>query len=739
MNSITKEQLEKDTDWNIDLGHQEQKDFLAAWPVGRIKNITLEEYTNLDKDTSLVYWLEKRTEHTGSIWGGSAFKFGIYRRRNTEELVEKEIYRTDGIYAWYSKYGETKEEAFGKIKAFVIKIVDASINEMFDEIDNIDWGDSLKWKLAFLYNPMKLVPIFKKEVLQRASESAGLKNTNKRPVSELQKYLINQKNSEVSTLEFAQIIWSQFNLDNFYYVVDKFLEQAQTDNLKQKGFPSSYKGYKVRVSFGAGNVARIPWIAFLDEFNSVQDGIYPVYLYYKSIQRLFLAYGISETKLPERDWNIENPITIGQYFSENSLGKPERYGSSYVFKVYDVNDKLESIEMDHDLNSLLSIYKGSMEEDSHQPQRSMNFSPSVFIDQLVNSGLYYDRSLVIRFLSSLLTKPFVILTGLSGSGKTKLALSFVQWICKDKDQYRIIPVGADWTNREPLLGFPNAIKPEEYVKPDTGVLDLMMKAASNADLPHFLILDEMNLSHVERYFADFLSVMETKEEILLHSDGRVENGVPAKLNFPSNLFIIGTVNIDETTNMFSPKVLDRANTIEFRVTKEEMRNFLDNIRDINMDALIGRGAGMAKSFQVMAFGKKLASKDIGSINDALVQFFSELKKSGAEFGYRSATEIMRLIHQLSVMDSELTTNQKIDIAIMQKLLPKLHGSRRKLSTVLETLGSFCISGDIKINEVFGNTDFDYNSSEVLYPLSLEKIVRMYRGALDNGFTSFAEA
>ena len=77
---------------------------------------------------------------------------------------------------------------------------------------------------------------------------------------------------------------------------------------------------------------------------------------------------------------------------------------------------------------------------------------------------------------------------------------------------------------------------------------------------------------------------------------------------------------------------------------------------------------------------------------------------------------------------------------MQKLLPKLHGSRRKISPVLETLGSFCISGDPKIiTEVFENSDFDFEGAEVLYPLSLEKIARMYNGAVDNGFASFAEA
>ncbi len=159
-----------------------------------------------------------------------------------------------------------------------------------------------------------------------------------------------------------------------------------------------------------------------------------------------------------------------------------------------------------------------------------------------------------------------------------------------------------------------------------------------------------------------------------------------------------------------------------------------------MDALTGKGAGMAKSFLEMAASKDFATTDIAEINAALVQFFGELKKTGAEFGYRSATEILRLIHQLTVLDNNLTTNQKIDIAIIQKLLPKLHGSRRKLCPVLETLGSFCISGDVKIiKDVFDKAEFDFNGANVIYPLSLEKISRMYRGAIDNGFASFAEA
>ena len=369
-----------------------------------------------------------------------------------------------------------------------------------------------------------------------------------------------------------------------------------------------------------------------------------------------------------------------------------------------------------------------------------DFDISDFQNSCKNAGLVYSDKLITRFVSSLLTKPFVILTGLSGSGKTKLAQAYVQWICQEESQYRIIPVGADWTNREPLLGYPNALKPEEYVKPDSGVIELILQANSNPELPHFLILDEMNLSHVERYFADFLSVMESNEEIPLYADGTVDNGVPSKLKVPANLFIIGTVNIDETTNMFSPKVLDRANTIEFRINNSEMEGFLGKAKDLNMKALLAKGANMAQSFIILSNNKSFTTKDLDEINKTLLNFFGELQKTGAEFGYRSASEILRLINQLDTLDKVLTTSEKLDVAIMQKLLPKLHGSRRKLSPTLETLGGFCLTEDLKVvKDVFEKNDFDYSSNQVLYPLSLEKIARMYKGAVDNGFASYAEA
>jgi 5-methylcytosine-specific restriction enzyme B len=521
-----------------------------------------------------------------------------------------------------------------------------------------------------------------------------------------------------------------------------FLEQAKSDNLKTKHFSTQYKETAVKVGFGQGVTARVPWISFLKEPNTTSNGIYPVYLFYKELNLLILAYGISETNVPNSSWNIQDPKTISEYFQDNNLGKPDRYGSSYIYKVYNVENLPAFEVLDDDLNRLIEIYLNNTMQIEAEKKESVLFDKLSFIDCLENAGLQFNPKLVTRFISSLLTKPFVILSGLSGSGKTKLAQAFAQWICHDDSQYCIVPVGADWTNREPLLGYPNALNQDDYCKPDNGALNVIIQSNKHSDLPYFLILDEMNLSHVERYFADFLSVMESKSQISLFNEGTVNNGVPAKLLLPSNLFIIGTVNVDETTYMFSPKVLDRANAIEFRVTKNEIETFFANQKEVNMDRLKAQGATMAQSFLEMAEKRDFEEQDLTVIHKILVSFFEQLKKTGAEFGYRSASEIIRLINQLTVIDADLQTDEKLDIAIMQKLLPKLHGSRRKLCPVLITLGRLCVNTSKIENiekDVFTVADFDYETDGVLFPISLEKITRMYKGAIENGFASYAEA
>lgn len=514
--------------------------------------------------------------------------------------------------------------------------------------------------------------------------------------------------------------------------------------LLTKGLPEEYNGLKVSVGFGKGVWADVTWIGFLADGQKIQKGIYPVYLYYRFIDTLILAYGVSATYNPGQEWPEScKKLSIKDHLKKIKYHRPKKYKESFVYKIYE-NPDIDKMPAtyDSDLLDILTYYKWIM---SYTPKSSPtlytpltpNPTPSTFdISKVVNtiksSGLIYSDLLIKRFTISLMTKPFVILSGLAGSGKTQLAISFAKAMCKDIDsQMKVIPVGADWTNRDPLLGYPNALDRTTYVSPESGVLELIKEASKpdNAQKPYFFILDEMNMSYVERYFADFLSVMESGEAIKLW-EGSENNDTPTEIKLPQNLYIIGTINVDETTYQFSPKVLDRANVIEFKIDDQEMTQYLDNAPIVNIKSIEGVLAENIAS-EFVALSSKKSKFDFSANKNILVSIFSELKKVNAEFGYRSAYEIGRFIN-LATTIGGLSDQEATDAAIVQKLLPKLHGSRKKLSPILKTLWKLC--GEAVELEVDSTV-----SQQTKFTLSADKILRMYRSAVDNGFTSFSEA
>jgi hypothetical protein len=443
---------------------------------------------------------------------------------------------------------------------------------------------------------------------------------------------------------------------------------------------------------------------------------------------------------------------LGQlsYNESTFVNELKIYFKKYPFKVS--NEENFTRIISEILYVFPEVYKIWNPEGSAQVESADYISE--FIECAASNNLYFPSYLTKRYVASLATKPFVIFTGLSGSGKTKLAQTFAKWICESEDQYKIIPVGADWTNREPLLGYPNSLDSTNYVLPDNGALALVIDAIDEAkgkDLkdckPYFLILDEMNLSHVERYFADFLSAMESKEPISLYKgETRTDsNGkeIPQQIVLPQNLFIVGTVNIDETTYMFSPKVLDRANTMEFRLDESDIRSFFSHEISTNSLPIDGEGSEFAAEFMTLvAEQTKGTSKDA----DALLEFFDELQKLGAEYGYRTASEMLKLMQKLDAFELESDKKESaLDVAVMQKLLPKLHGSRSKLVKVLPVLASFCINekeletAKVLLEKYKSERNLgEEENKKVLLPLAFTKIARMYTNAIENGFANYAE-
>lgn len=547
--------------------------------------------------------------------------------------------------------------------------------------------------------------------------------------------------------------------------------ESQCGEILRSAIPNKLKeafstnDYRIKGSIGTGRVSKCPWVAIMNkkETESTQSGIYLVFLFSKDLKTVYLslAQGVTDLKIAEimsRRDELRNKLQMEsdllRHFNEQQIDG-DAYKACAIYSnewKYNDNDYCERLlaAFSNAYEKYMTIKEGkTVIETPKEPSKkdkgtSADFSIKEIIKLIKKTGLVYSDNLIKRFAFSLMSKRFLILSGLAGSGKTQLALAFASALVKNREkQMCVVSVGADWTNREPLLGFPNALQPGKYVKPESGVLDLLIEAnkPENADKPFFLILDEMNMSYVERYFADFLSAMESKEPISLWNpdEAKGENNevdrVPQKVALPKNLFIIGTINVDETTYMFSPKVLDRANVIEFKIAEDEMAEFLKDMKEIDRDSINGKAADMGVDFVEKAYRKDL-KKDEKAI-ETLHSFFNELKGVNAEFGYRSATEIFRFICQAKSNDDAapmLTDAEILDAAIVQKLLPKLHGSRKKLEPVLGRLWKLCFTGSGKDLNIAQE-----HVEKAQLKESADKIRRMYESATANGFTSFAEA
>lgn len=423
-----------------------------------------------------------------------------------------------------------------------------------------------------------------------------------------------------------------------------------------------------------------------------------------------------------------------------------------------------------------SYYIGDAAITNDYDTDSISEITSAFHQDLSAVGLNYSAAFIARFIASCLAKPFVIFTGLSGSGKTKLSQAFARWISANRvdtsNNFELVSVGADWTSRDSILGYADALDGNKYIK--TQALNVILSAINDTMNPYFLLLDEMNLSHVERYFADILSAIESNEQVFLHSDLTSRDNVPPTLDgLPRNLFIIGTVNVDETTYMFSPKVLDRANTIEFRVDREDISSYLDNPSQIDIELLNGKGKRFAAAF--VAASSLDPGSDVvtsGKLKKEALIFFDILNEYGAEFGFRTVKEIARYIFYYELISTtEFEFEEAIDAQVLQKILPKMHGSRKKLEPLLCALAVICynehiwqvnsdqeviLSNEVVLKELatkaaYMDTSDDHPLSvdehgrylkspqEAYLKLSYGKILRMLKQLEQNGFTSFAEA
>ncbi|HED4593790.1 TPA: McrB family protein [Campylobacter jejuni] len=215
--------------WNLDEKKlQEMHDgflnFQEVWTLEKVKNMTLEEYTNIKKDNpnrdDFTFWIESKLDNLGSIWGGSAFKFGIYKRNDESQKESSNGRLYSQNYAWIAKYGNNENEAFNNIKEKIIQIIQASQDNNLEAIEKIDFGDAIKWKIAFHYQDVeniKIINIFSKNVLDLVSLNEF---KEKLKIYQIHKKLLENKNlSLVKMIENIAIpLWNKYGMDSQNYI-----------------------------------------------------------------------------------------------------------------------------------------------------------------------------------------------------------------------------------------------------------------------------------------------------------------------------------------------------------------------------------------------------------------------------------------------------------------------------------------------------------------------------------------
>ena len=394
------------------------------------------------------------------------------------------------------------------------------------------------------------------------------------------------------------------------------------------------------------------------------------------------------------------------------------------------------------------------EHDSEKGTIMIPPSSANLFDYFESKDFFFPKEILTRYFLSLKIKPFVILTGISGTGKTKIAQIFADYMCQDlspeekKKRVAFVPVRPDWMDNKGLIGYYNLLDEKYHA---TAMLRLLIEAGQHPEKPYFVIFDEMNLAKVEQYFSDFLSIMESRtpdnkegQPIILHTLENITTpgglNIPQDLYIPSNVYFTGTVNVDESTYMFSPKVLDRANVIEFsevnlhdyEIGKAEEDKFFINKAEVR-DKLL--------SHDETAFCSKQDYREllkiIGRSNHPLSILLNLLKEYNLHFGYRVVNEISRFVRTAHDMIHMFNMDDAMDVQFLQKVLPKFHGTQAKLAGPLEAILSFCYNQDAPVAKEIKERAKRFDET-ARFPRTAQKTTRMLENLEVQGYTSFIE-
>ena len=432
----------------------------------------------------------------------------------------------------------------------------------------------------------------------------------------------------------------------------------------------------------------------------------------------------------------DNPIkyladkTSKYFYKENDLFCISGILEPYIHKkefIQEFKDAIQSLE-----NRYFKRNNSINEDDNKYMELIEEIIPADIINKVENyikkQGYNYTYNQLSNLYLSLKTKPFTILAGISGTGKSKIIRLLADSIGAD---YTLISVRPDWNDATEILGYKNL--DDKFIKGQ--LTKTILKAKENKNKIYFICLDEMNLARVEYYLSDYLSIIESRKKVGkdIITDNIVEyqeDNENISLHIPDNLYLIGTVNMDDTTFQFSRKVLDRANTIEFSDVDLDNLFFETNegVESLNVSNDFLKTTYL-KTMDIEEEYREYAKE----VNKKIIEINEILKKSQKQFAYRVRDEILFYLVE-NKKANLLDEDTAFDYQIMQKILPAINGSEQSVYQVLIDLLNFIFeTNDIETVEEAEN---HLETTTVKYENSAKKIIFMLKGYQNDGYVSY---
>lgn len=485
-------------------------------------------------------------------------------------------------------------------------------------------------------------------------------------------------------------------------------------------------------SVGKGRGAAVVWIDFLPPGQAANDGIYVSLCFGKNGTGLVAGCSISNTS-KDKYKHIVTVQRPNPLIDVDGNGPGRKYNNGYInpLEVFagNVNEELLLTHLRESIQKCKECLKGTNSSETNETPMK-NSRKSIDSKSKIKHGTkpllaaISGDGMLKRLAAALRTKPFAILAGHSGTGKSQLVRRLAYMTCNNEllakegegktapGNYCMVQVKPNWHDSSDLLGYYSEMGGRHFV--NTPFVQFVCKAYAYPETPFFVCLDEMNLAPVEQYFAEYLSAIESAEQkdgvwvtdSLVEVDkdgekvdpeilGQIMKGAESTetaewiqahgLTIPKNLFVVGTVNMDETTCQFSRKVLDRAMTLLMNEVK--FGEMSKSGKPSEEELLDDDGLKFFLEGGTRGEVGKTESELLDAINGPLANTaFVVAYRFANEYAlYEAAWAKLKGVDLATASEDEKKSVaiEALDHVVLMKLLPRIHGERAAVKAIFD--------------------------------------------------------